>query len=532
MAIASSAKVLLWIVLGIVLACAIVFIVLITFPAPLERWLEGRVVAALREHYQSDVTVENLHIKIGAVIYATADNLVIPNRTDPALPPLITVKHLSLHAGLLELLRTPVHISDLKLEGLEIKVGPKHHSGSVAGEKNQLSATGSEKRLAKPKRASHLADFVIDKVNTDGAKLYILRRDPSREPLLFDLRKLELHSAGAGEPMKFTAELTNPKPPGLIETSGYFGPWNFDDAGSTPLGGHYDFEHADLSVFNGISGILSSIGDYSGMLNNILVDGTTDTPDFALDHGGTTVHLTTKFHAIVDGTNGNTYLQPVKAHFLESDIVTNGEVAGKPGQKGKTITLDVDIQHARVQDMLALAAKSQPILTGALAVKAKLDLPPGKDAVLDRILLNGKFHVSNARFNNDTIDHVVVELSRRGQGKPGDQSIIDVPADFAGDFDLKNRTLSFADLQFTVPGAEAQFKGAYGIRGETLNLTGDVRLRATVSEAVGGSKGWLLFPLDLIFEKHGAGTYVPVTITGTREHPQVHVQWKKLFGGG
>jgi hypothetical protein len=29
--------------------------------------------------------------------------------------------------------------------------------------------------------------------------------------------------------------------------------------------------------------------------------------------------------------------------------------------------------------------------------------------------------------------------------------------------------------------------------------------------------------------KHGAGTYIPLEIKGTREQPQIKVNWKKLF---
>ena len=126
--------------------------------------------------------------------------------------------------------------------------------------------------------------------------------------------------------MRFTAELTNPKPPGLIRTTGSFGPWNMDNPSETEVSGHYEFRNADLAVFNGISGILSSVGDYTGALDNIIVDGTTDTPDFKLDSGASAVHLTTKFHAIVDGTNGNTYLQPVDAHFLNSSVTAKGRL--------------------------------------------------------------------------------------------------------------------------------------------------------------------------------------------------------------
>jgi hypothetical protein len=330
--------------------------------------------------------------------------------------------------------------------------------------------------------------------------------------------------------MTFKAQLTNPEPPGLIDTTGRFGPWNFDEPSATAVSGHYSFQHADLAVFKGISGILSSVGDYTGVLHNILVDGTTDTPDFKLDSGGQAVHLTTKFRAMVDGTNGNTYLTPVKAHFLESDIVTNGEVAGKPGQKGKTITLDVDIEHARVQDVLALAAKSDPaVLNGKLMVKAKLNLPPIDEPVLQKMMLDGKFVVSDSRFTSDKVKNAILQLSRRGQGKPDDQTINDVPATIAGEFSLRSSTLTFNRLQFSVHGAAAQMKGAYGLRSEKIDFSGDVRLDAKVSQTITGPKHWLLVPFDPLFNKHGAGTYLPVEIAGTREHPEIKLQLNKIF---
>jgi len=510
-------RIAVWAILAIVAAGALAALALLTVPASLERYLQGRMLIALRQHYQADVQLQNLHVTLMPEFYATADSFVLPNRGGPDLPPLITVKHITVRAGLLELLRTPVHLSRLKLDGLVIQVAPKHEHPPGAP-------------AQPPTHRIHLANFVIDQVDADGAELCILRKDPAREPMQFELRNLTLRSAGSGQPMKFKAELTNPTPPGLIETTGSFGPWNFDEPSSTKVSGHYDFQHADLSVFNGISGMLSSVGDYQGVLHNIVVDGTTDVPDFQLDHGGQPVHLTTQFHAIVDGTNGNTYLQPVKAHFLNTDVVTSGDVAGKAGQKGKTITLDVDIQQARVQDVLALAAKSDPaVLTGRLRLKARLVLPPGKDPVLQKMQLAGKFNVAEARFTTEKVKDAIAGLSRRGQGKPDDTSITDVPADFAGDFALGKGNLSFSKLQFVVPGAVAQVKGDYGLHSEKVDFVGDVRLDATVSQTMKGSKRVLLAPFDPIFMKHGAGTYLPVAIAGTREHPEVKLQWKKLF---
>ncbi len=512
-------RVLLWSVVAFVVVVLIATVSLLTVPPPLERRLQSKVIDALQQHYQRDVHLQNLKITLLPEFEATADNFVLPNQ-DPSLPPFISARQLTVKAGLLQLLRKPVHLGSLQLEGLVIHVPPK----------GSRPPNSSNQAVPPARRLTRLANFEIGRVGADGTQLYVLRKDPTAEPMRFDIRKLALRSAGIGQPMKFTAELTNPKPPGLVESTGSFGPWNIDEPSDTKLKGHYVFRKADLSVFNGVSGTLSSVGDYKGRLNNIVVDGTTDTPDFQLDRGVTPVHLTTTFHAIVDGTNGNTYLQPVNAHFLNSNVIANGQVTGKPGQKGKTIDLKVEVNDSYLQDLLQLATKKEnPAITGKIEFEGHVLVPPGKEEVLKKLVLNGNFHITQAQFTSDKVRKAIAELSRRGQGKPGDQSIQNVPAQFAGTFRLQGTVLSFSQLQFSVPGAAAQMKGYYGLRSEKLNFTGDVKLNARISEMVGGKKSWILVPFDLIFAKHNAGTYLPVDIGGTRDHPEIKVNWKKLF---
>jgi hypothetical protein len=94
---------------------------------------------------------------------------------------------------------------------------------------------------------------------------------------------------------------------------------------------------------------------------------------------------------------------------------------------------------------------------------------------------------------------------------------------------LRDSALSFKSLQFTVPGGAAQVKGKYSLRDGSLDFVGDVKLQATVSHTMTGSKRVLLAPFDPLFNKHGAGTYLPVAIAGTRDHPEIHSQWKKVF---
>lgn len=61
------------------------------------------------------------------------------------------------------------------------------------------------------------------------------------------------------------------------------------------MGCQYFFQNADLSVFKGISAILSSEGGYHGALDHIAVQGWTDTPNFTVEIGGAPVHLRTDF---------------------------------------------------------------------------------------------------------------------------------------------------------------------------------------------------------------------------------------------
>jgi len=502
--------------LVVLLAIGVIALWALSVPAPVESWLRVRVLSALKEHYGREVRLQNLRVTLIPVFRVTADNFVLPSLGPTDLPPFVMVKHITAEAFPLQLLRRPFHLSWAKLDGLVINVPPKQSTppGQSPG----------------PEHRERLADFEIDRLDADGTKLYVLPKQAGREPMEWELHSLTLHSAGIGQPMRFLAELTNPKPPGLIHTSGKFGPWNLDSPSETPVSGHYTFRNADLSVFNGIAGILSSTGDFTGMLQEIVVDGTTETPDFKLDSGAGAVHLSTQFHAIVDGMNGNTYLQPVSARFLNSNVVARGEVAGKPREKGKTIALDVNIGDATVQDMFNLAVEGpRPLVTGALSAHAKLVIPPGKQTVLNRIQLSGTFRTQDLRFTDDKVKDTVDALSRRAQGKPDDQTIQDVRARLVGTFDLRNATLSFARLQFEVPGATAAVKGSYGLHDGQINFTGDVKLQAQVSQTMTGAKRVLLKPVDPLFARHHAGTYLPVNITGQKDKPQIKLDLKKVF---
>lgn len=481
----------------------------------LKPMLRERVITALKEQYQSEVELRDFNISLVPGFSAIGDGLVLHQKDRSGLPPLVSIDRVKVEASIFGMLSEPLKVRRVILDGLKINVPPKRHD---------LDQTKEHRR--EPPR------FVIDEVIADGTVLQILPKKEGKEPLLFDISKLTLHSAGTTEPMQFRATLKNAKPPGDIQSTGSFGPWENDEPGFTPVSGSYSFQNADLSVFNGISGVLSSEGKYQGVLNRIAVDGTTDTPDFTVKVSGNPVHLKTQFHAIVDGTDGDTYLQPVNAQFGRSSLIARGGVYGQPGQKGKTVLLDVTVTNSRIEDMLRLAVKGKkPLLTGSIAFKTKFDLPPGDQDIAEKLRLNGSFDLGSARFTDFNVQEKVDELSQRAQGKIGDKEADDdtVVSNLKGSFVLGSGTIKFSRLSFSAPGAKVQLSGSYGLRGGEIDFSGTLRTEAKVSQMTTGIKSFFLKLADPFFKKKGAGAVIPIKISGTREEPKFGLDRGRLF---
>src|SRR4029079_5939136 len=182
--------------------------------------------------------------------------------------------------------------------------------------------------------------------------------NPDKEPKIWAIHDLLLESVGFNRAMPFTATLTNPIPKGEIATKGTFGPWVKHDPGLTPLNGRYTFENVDLSTIHGIGGKLDSSGQFAGILSRIEAKGTTKTPDFRLDAGGAGQPLDTTFEAVIDGTNGDTYLNKVSAKLRDTAIEASGAVVSEPHVKGRSVKVDATIRDGRLQDVLQLAVRS------------------------------------------------------------------------------------------------------------------------------------------------------------------------------
>ena len=464
-------------------------------------YLHKKVVEMLAEKCHADVELKEFHVYLfpGVRIEGSGLSLRYEGRTD--VPPLISIGEFSAQADILGLPWKPWRVDQVKLKGLVITIPPKGQRGT--------------QNWAKARRIP----VSIGEIVSDDAELRMLPKSADKDSHVFAIHHLVMHSVGLDRPAKFTAQLTNAVPPGEIETKGNFGPWNADDPGQTPLAAEYTFDKADLGVFKGISGTLSSTGKFSGVLEKLEVEGKTSTPDFTVTIGGHPLDLETVFSATVDGTNGDTLLHPVTAHLLNTVIVAQGGIVRALDKQGKEITLDVTVANGRLEDLMRLVLKGdKPPMTGAINFKTRFNLPHGPDDLAYRLNLNGKFDVEQAQFTSPEVTAKIETLSRKGQGQPENKDAGSSVSQLKGNFALDNGVLTFRGLTFTVTGAQVALDGKYGLKNEDLDFYGKLRMHAKISQTTTGAKSFVLKAVDPFFRKNGQ-TEVPIKITGQRDHP-------------
>jgi len=89
----------------------------------------------------------------------------------------------------------------------------------------------------------------------------------------------------------------------------------------------------------------------------------------------------------------------------------------------------------------------------------------------------------------------------------------------SGTYNLSNGLLSCSKLHFQLPGTEVNLSGKYSLDGFQFDFHGNARMQAKLSHMVTGLKSILLKPVDPFFSKHGAGTEIPVKVSGTKSEP-------------
>lgn len=508
----------------LLISCAIIALAI----AGLAAWaarsapqLQDRVVDALNARFESQVALGSLDTDIFPKPRAAGTTLTLRHNGRTDVPPLITIDAFESTAALLDLLRTPVRLERVTIQGLAVRMPP---GGLNPGKRDEEKA-----HLPHAERPSPI---LIDRIEARSARVEIHSRRPDRLPRTWDIQNLVMRNFGASSGSPFTAGLINPVPRGVIDTTGTFGPWHADEPGLTPVSGNYLFQKADMNVINGLGGTLSSSGTYRGVLERIDVEGTTEMPDFSLDLAGQKVALNTRFKAIVDGTNGDTILERVDARLNESAIAAKGSVVRAQDVKGRRVELDVRLDNARLEDLMQLAVKAaKPPLLGRVNLTTHMLLPAGPEDVVNRLQLDGKFELAQARFTNLNVQRQITTLSRRGRGEETDAGAENerVVSNLRGRFKLANGALTFSELTFAVPGSTVQLHGSYDLHSQTMNFQGELLTDATLADMTSGVKSLLARLAQPLFRRKGGGTRLPIRISGPRSKPQFGLDFGRVF---
>ncbi len=482
--------------------------------------LSSGIAAALSDQTGRPVQLSSFGFSLWPVSFR-GRGLVIGPEAEGG-PPLAVLDEFSVEASWSGLLEEPRRIETLKISGLDVRISRKPAAAPHPGEPEAPPQQPEEKKAALP--------VVIERVEAEEVRVEIASDRPDKPPRLFEIERLELDSLDLRRPVSYRARLRYQRPPGDLEVEGSFGPVAPESPERTPYSGRYDFRRADLAVFGGIAGMLDTRGEFEGTVGDTRVGGEASIPDFLVTRSQNVVPLEVRYQARVRDNGRIIELVSVETRFEQSELETSGEVSRVPDREGRVVRLDVSSEQARVEDLIAFAvASDEPPLTGDIRLDTRVEIPPGEQRFIERMTVEGEFHIREGRFSNLDIQGTLEKISSIGSGTSEAEAGETVVSDMRGRFRLEDSKIDFSRLNFSVPGMAVELTGTYVLEGEQLDFRGRALLERAPSEMAPDSMSRWLRILDPILRGEKAGTVLPIEITGTRSAPSFRVDYKRLI---
>ena len=450
----------IWIASSLV-AAVVILVVLVAAAVPLSSdSMRHRIVGYLSDRLDSDVSLGDLHLHVFPRLHAEGAALTIRQHGREDVAPLISVKSFSVDADLLGLVRK--HVAHVQLEGLDIEIPPDRHpdggdhpddhapaSGAPAG--SRVVATSGN--TGKPTGGGNASGddvgkgIVIDAMDSADTRLAIISSHPDKAPKVWNIHTLHMTTVGVDHPMAYQATLTNgdsARRDRHGRAASARGSATNRAARRSTAGSR---SSTPISASSRASPGCSRRRDtFGGTLARIDANGETDTPDFTIAVGG---HPFRAPHEVP-----RDYRRHQRRHAPRANrrgvpaVVARRQGRGRRtrrARKDARCALDVDMSHARIEDIMTMAVKTpKPPMTGALKLVTKFLLPPGDTDVVDRLQLDGRFAIGEARFTSYDVQGKINELSHRGRGKTADTANTGVVSNFEGRFKLGRRQASSA----------------------------------------------------------------------------------------
>jgi hypothetical protein len=460
----------------------------------------------LQQVFQSRVDVKRYHRTYFPHPGFVAEDVTFYRHGDTRIPPLATVKKMTVAGQWLVLIFHPHTLYQIRLEGLHVQIPPPGTKARRMDFDNGVISTSDSK-------------LRIESILADGTSLDFLRHGGA-PPLHFEFRTLAIHNVENQHPLEFTARVNLSEPGGTVVATGMLGPFRTSSYGTTPMSGTYSLIDADLQGLQGMWGHAAAGGRFGGIFSAMDVTGKAEIPDFRVGPGHT-VRMDAAYHLTVSGTNGDVEIENAEVKSGSSTITASGSVAGSP----RKVAVTIETKDSQVEDLLKIVEESPPQVEGDVNFRAAVEFGEGPGRFLEKLNLKGDVSLEKMRLvdanKQEKVDAFSARVSRAtaGGAAAGDAPKITMAARTQTRFE--HGMAYFPDIRATMPGAEAHLHGTFNLLDTRIHLTGQVALERSLSDAVTGWKAALLKPLNPFFRHKDAGALVTVAITGTARQPKV-----------
>jgi hypothetical protein len=491
-------RLILYVGLGIIAAWYAVLMGAFVFGPALTNAIRVRSAELLSAELGAQIRFQSFDVRFFPWVRVTARGVTVGS--DPSRP-LIRATLADARAGLL-----PWHVRRLVLEGLSVSIP---------------TAQGPEVTLAKPGLT-----ITVDEIWSEHAHVEILPSTGESKPMRFEVGELHISNFNPSHAAGFSATLVTTQPRAGIQAAGSLGPWNPQDPSLTPLQGTYTMPRCELATLPGLEGILTSQGQFQGVVQRVEIAGEASAAQFGLSLSGHPEPMHASFQAALDASDGSASIEHVNGMLQSTPFSASGVVRNVQDDRLRDIALNISVSRGRLEDLLPLAvqSKTSPI-SGALRLEAKLEILAGEQNILDRLRLDADFAAPESRFSSLDLRERLRQASRKAEGHPKSEASGSSLASIQGHVQLTPvapniGVAEFPDLVFDLEGASARLKGTYQLASERLDLHGEVWIAAKLSQTATGAKALLLKAAQPFFhDKHG-GSHIPIKITGTRSDPQ------------
>jgi hypothetical protein len=442
-----------------------------------------------------------------------ATGITIRRKTAPAgTPPLGRIDSVRVVGTWTDLVMLRRRVEQVDITGFRIVIPA---IGSNASKLSFPSGSGNEFKGP---------DTMIERLIVHRSLLEILREhDP---PLTFPIKQVEITNLHKGETFTFALDMRNPIPHGHILARGRMGPIRGTDFDATPLSGTFAFTNVNLHDVGDISGTLDSRGEFKGAVQQLQVEASETTPNFAVTDGKPS-RVDGTLQGSLNAATGDLAVHAIDLKIGETVVHSTGSIAGSP----KKTNLDITVDHGRAEDLMRPFIHDQVPITGPVSLKSHAYLGPPGDGFIARLRLSGTLDVPAEKVTDRDTEKSLSAFSQRAQGKQKNTGLesdpkapppgTDVLSSLQGPAKIEDGVASTPHLTFKVPGAQATLAGTFRFHDEAVHLTGKLKMDTDISHAATGFKSFLLKPLAPFFKKKNAGAVIPIAVTGVSGHYQV-----------